>query len=87
MIQPKAFIETLRAGGVEFFAGVPDSLLKNLCAYITDTVARENNIIADLPKSYSIPCCHLWMKMFIIFQCCLLSVGVENRECMTNRNM
>ena len=46
MIQPKDFIETLRAEGVEFFAGVPDSLLKNLCAYITDNIARENNIIA-----------------------------------------
>lgn len=46
MIQPKDFIETLRAGGVEFFAGVPDSLLKNLCAYITDNVPRESNIIA-----------------------------------------
>lgn len=46
MIQPKDFIEVLRAGGVAFFAGVPDSLLKNLCAYITDTVARENNVIA-----------------------------------------
>ena len=46
MIQPKDFIERLRAGGVEFFAGVPDSLLKNLCAYITDNVSRENNIIA-----------------------------------------
>jgi len=46
MIQPQAFIEKLRQGGVEFFAGVPDSLLKNLCAYITDNVARENNIIA-----------------------------------------
>lgn len=46
MIQPKQFIERLRDGGVEFFAGVPDSLLKNLCAYITDNVARENNIIA-----------------------------------------
>lgn len=46
MIQPKDFIETLRAGGVEFFAGVPDSSLKNLCAYITDNIARENNIIA-----------------------------------------
>lgn len=46
MIQPKDFIESLRAGGVEFFAGVPDSLLKNLCAYITDSIARENNIIA-----------------------------------------
>ena len=46
MIAPKDFIETLRTGGVEFFAGVPDSLLKNLCAYITDTIRRENNIIA-----------------------------------------
>lgn len=46
MIQPKDFIERLREGGVEFFAGVPDSLLKNLCAYITDNVSRENNIIA-----------------------------------------
>ena len=46
MIQPKQFIERLRAGGVDFFAGVPDSLLKNLCAYITDNVSRENNIIA-----------------------------------------
>lgn len=46
MIQPKDFIEKLRAGGIEFFAGVPDSLLKNLCAYITDNVAHENNIIA-----------------------------------------
>ena len=46
MIAPKDFIETLRTGGVEFFAGVPDSLLKNLCAYITDTIRWENNIIA-----------------------------------------
>lgn len=46
MIQPKDFIERLRAGGVDFYAGVPDSLLKNLCAYITDNVSRENNIIA-----------------------------------------
>jgi phosphonopyruvate decarboxylase len=46
MIQPKDFIEKLRAGGVEFFAGVPDSLLKNVCAYITDNIAREKNIIA-----------------------------------------
>lgn len=46
MIAPKDFIETLRTGGVEFFAGVPDSLLKNLCAYITDNISHENNIIA-----------------------------------------
>ena len=46
MIAPKEFIEKLHAGGVAFFAGVPDSLLKNLCAYTTDSIARENNIIA-----------------------------------------
>ncbi len=46
MIEPKQFIDVLAKGGVDFFAGVPDSLLKNLCAYITDNVARENNIIA-----------------------------------------
>ena len=46
MIQPKDFIERLHASDVDFFAGVPDSLLKNLCAYITDNVSRENNIIA-----------------------------------------
>ena len=46
MIEPKAFIEALAHGGVDFFAGVPDSLLKNLCAYITDSVPREKNIIA-----------------------------------------
>lgn len=46
MIQPKAFIDALAQGGVDFFAGVPDSLLKNLCAYITDSVSREKNIIA-----------------------------------------
>ncbi len=46
MIQPKVFIDRLLAGGVSFVAGVPDSLLKNLCAYITDNIARENNIIA-----------------------------------------
>jgi len=46
MIQPKAFIDVLAQGGIDFFAGVPDSLLKNLCAYITDNVSREKNIIA-----------------------------------------
>jgi len=45
MIQSKAFIDALAQGGVDFFAGVPDSLLKNLCAYITDNVPREKNII------------------------------------------
>jgi phosphonopyruvate decarboxylase len=32
--------------GTDFFAGVPDSLLKNLCAYITDNAPPENHIIS-----------------------------------------
>ncbi|MGP1392375.1 MAG: phosphonopyruvate decarboxylase [Candidatus Cryptobacteroides sp.] len=46
MISPKFFIESLKNNGIEFFAGVPDSLLKNICAYITDTIDDKHNIIA-----------------------------------------
>lgn len=45
MISPKKFIDTLQYSGVDFFAGVPDSLLKNVCAYITDTFPAHRNII------------------------------------------
>ena len=46
MISPKFFIEQLQQAGIEFFAGVPDSLLKNMCAYITDHFDDKHNIIA-----------------------------------------
>ncbi len=46
MISPAFFIEKLRENGVDFFAGVPDSLLKNICAYITDHFDAAHNIIA-----------------------------------------
>ena len=46
MISPVFFIEKLRENGVDFFAGVPDSLLKNMCAYITDHFDAAHNIIA-----------------------------------------
>ena len=45
MISPVFFIETLKRHGIDFFAGVPDSLLKNICAYITDHVDSDHNII------------------------------------------
>lgn len=45
MVSPELFINTLRKNGVDFFAGVPDSLLKNICAYITDHVPSDRNII------------------------------------------
>lgn len=46
MITPQFFIEKLKSEGVEFYAGVPDSLLKNVCAYITDHFDGRHNIIA-----------------------------------------
>ena len=46
MIRPEYFIEKLRESGIDCFAGVPDSLLKNICAYITDHCDAQHNIIA-----------------------------------------
>ena len=46
MIRPEFFIEALRENGIDCFAGVPDSLLKNICAYITDHFDAAHNIIA-----------------------------------------
>lgn len=45
MISPKFFIEKLGRNGIDFFAGVPDSLLKNICAYIADNMDEQHNII------------------------------------------
>ena len=47
MIGPSFFIEKLRENGIDCFAGVPDSLLKNICAYITDNFDAGHNIIAS----------------------------------------
>ena len=46
MLSPRIFIESLAAKGIDFFAGVPDSLLKNVCACISDTLDDRHNIIA-----------------------------------------
>ena len=46
MITPKFLYDTLASYGIDFYAGVPDSLLKNLCAYITDHADASHNIIA-----------------------------------------
>ena len=46
MLGAKFFIDALAAEGIDFFAGVPDSLLKNICAYISDHLDAQHNIIA-----------------------------------------
>lgn len=45
MIRPGFFIEKLRENGIDCYAGVPDSLLKNMCAYITEHFDAAHNII------------------------------------------
>ena len=45
MVRPAFFYDILKQNDIDFYAGVPDSLLKNLCAYITDHAEEKNNII------------------------------------------
>lgn len=45
MVEVKRFVDCLNDSGVVFFTGVPDSLLKSFCAYVTDTCG-ENHLIA-----------------------------------------
>ena len=46
MISSESFYNALRKHEVEFFTGVPDSLLKEFCAYITENVSEEQHILA-----------------------------------------
>jgi phosphonopyruvate decarboxylase len=46
MIEPSQFVKLLQLNGVDFFTGVPDSLLKDICAYITDNIDGNHHIIA-----------------------------------------
>jgi phosphonopyruvate decarboxylase len=46
MIEAQFFYDHLTRGGVRFFAGVPDSLLKSFCAYVTDHSDAARHVIA-----------------------------------------
>lgn len=46
MIRPQYFYDTLKSYGIDFYTGVPDSLLKSLCAYLTQNSESTKNIIA-----------------------------------------
>ncbi|MDR2343416.1 MAG: phosphonopyruvate decarboxylase, partial [Spirochaetaceae bacterium] len=46
MISVQFFCEELRRRGVEFFCGVPDSLLKDFCAYIDSSLQKSSGIAA-----------------------------------------
>lgn len=45
MIAPKLFVDCLSAININFFAGVPDSLLKDFCAYIDDNSEADQHVI------------------------------------------
>lgn len=45
MIKPSNFYQSLKALGIAFFAGVPDSLLKEFCAYLSDNCAVKDHVI------------------------------------------
>lgn len=45
-IDVEIFYNKLIEHNINFFTGVPDSLLKDLCAYITDNTTKEQHIIA-----------------------------------------
>ncbi len=46
MISPQYFFDLLHEHGFSFYAGVPDSLLKDFCAYVTDNPSAQEHIIA-----------------------------------------
>ncbi|SFC87757.1 phosphonopyruvate decarboxylase [Clostridium uliginosum] len=45
MIEVSSFYKELINNNMNFFSGVPDSLLKSFCAYLKDNVNEENNIV------------------------------------------
>ncbi len=45
MINCKELYNLLTSNGIDFFTGVPDSLLKDFCAYVTDNCDSKKNII------------------------------------------
>lgn len=44
-LEPSDLYEILKEKGMDFYTGVPDSLLKDFCAYVTDTAPKEKHII------------------------------------------
>ena len=46
MISPDKFVQALKEVGISFVTGVPDSLLKDLCAKLTTELPEENHVIA-----------------------------------------
>lgn len=46
MLNPESFFNILKKENINFFSGVPDSFLVNICNYISDNTTEDNHIIA-----------------------------------------
>ena len=47
MISPKSFFKVCKEKGISFFTGIPDSLLKDFCAYIDKNTDASSHVIAS----------------------------------------
>ena len=47
MIDVSNFVQCLHEKAIDFFVGVPDSLLKSFCAYVADTCGDKHVIAAN----------------------------------------
>lgn len=45
MISPQDFFNLLKKKGIDFYTGVPDSLLKEFCSFVSDNVPAKDHII------------------------------------------
>ena len=46
MVSPKSVYDSLKKNNIDFYTGVPDSLLKYFCAYVADHTGKDNHVIA-----------------------------------------
>ena len=46
MISPEKFVDSLHENDIQFVTGVPDSLLKEVCASITFSLKKDQHVIA-----------------------------------------
>lgn len=46
MLRPEELFNQLATNGIDFYVGVPDSLLKEFCAFISDKTDAKNHIIS-----------------------------------------
>ena len=47
MVNADRLVKCLKSSGIDFFTGVPDSLLKSFCAYVTDNCGEDHVIAAN----------------------------------------